>query len=375
MKKGRTGRDSEAAQPAPAWEPEVSDAAEFAVDECMRVQKGKVVAGALSVFSIVRDELYFLPAFLDHYRRLGVEQFLFLDDRSEDGTFEFLSEQPDCVIAVSERRYGDVIDGKRAVHVWKTQIPRQHLRGGCWAICADADEFLFIPPGFASLRDFVRELDRRGTRAVSAAMVDFYPETVEQMETTGAPADRDELFASYPYFDRPPAGGGRGRAGLPYGGVRERLLRRHDISLRGRSKTGLALAIHRLKTAIVGKHYIKAISTTKVPLVKWSADLAYTGSHTLNVPPEEGILLPLAHFKFTSELARKIGMATATRGYSDGSRAYFEYAELLDRMKARDGSFLDALSVRYEGPSTFETVGLMRFPASDSGARSPSSRM
>ncbi len=53
------------------------------------------------MFSVVRNEMYFLPHFLQHYRTLGVRDFWFLDDRSEDGTREFLLAQSDCGVMPS----------------------------------------------------------------------------------------------------------------------------------------------------------------------------------------------------------------------------------------------------------------------------------
>lgn len=47
---------------------------------------------------ILHNEMHFLPAFLPHYRKLGVDRFFFIDDRSDDGTLEFLALQDDVVV-------------------------------------------------------------------------------------------------------------------------------------------------------------------------------------------------------------------------------------------------------------------------------------
>ncbi|HET7203455.1 MAG TPA: glycosyltransferase family 2 protein, partial [Steroidobacteraceae bacterium] len=44
-----------------------------------------------TAFAVVKDEMYNLRSFLDHHRRLGVDQFIVLDDRSSDGTREWLA--------------------------------------------------------------------------------------------------------------------------------------------------------------------------------------------------------------------------------------------------------------------------------------------
>ena len=59
-----------------------------------------------TLFAVMRNEMYFLPAFLAHYRALGVKQFVIVDDASDDGTTQYLAAQPDCCSGMSEHRYG-----------------------------------------------------------------------------------------------------------------------------------------------------------------------------------------------------------------------------------------------------------------------------
>lgn len=76
----------------------------------------RVVAGAdvdpsgFTLLAVLRNEMYFLPDFLAHYRGLGVERFVFLNDRSDDGSFAYLCRQPDTVIVESRRTYGDTVE-------------------------------------------------------------------------------------------------------------------------------------------------------------------------------------------------------------------------------------------------------------------------
>ena len=46
----------------------------------------------------VRDEMTFLPGFLDHYRKMGVTEFLFINNDSRDGTTDYLLAQQDCFV-------------------------------------------------------------------------------------------------------------------------------------------------------------------------------------------------------------------------------------------------------------------------------------
>jgi len=333
-------------------------------NEIVILVKGAPKPSVPTVYAVICNEMYFLPAFLEHYRNMGVGQFIFLDDRSDDGSFEYLADQPDCILASSPLRYGDRVGGQRAAHLWKNEIPRLFLQGQ-WAICADADEFLFLPTAFRFLETFTRVLDEQGITAVSATMVNFYPANISEMESSGAPSNAAELFAAYPWFDAGPyfrwsAFGNRQI--VLHGGVSERLLKKFNISKRSMSKSGLSLAIHRLKRLLLGDRNINSIG--KVPLVRWSACRQYLHSHNLNERPDRNIILPLAHFKFTSALYEKIEAALASRAHAGGSRAYLAYAEILAMMKAGDGSFLYPGSVKFVSIESFSASGLLQVRSS-----------
>ena len=73
------------------------------------------------------------------------------------------------------------------------------------------------------------------------------------------------------------------------------------------------------------------------------------------------VLLTVAHFVFTAQFADKIARARAWGAHANGASKYRYYAELLARMQARKGSFLDENSLRYEGPQQLIDAGLMRW--------------
>lgn len=60
---------------------------------------------AILAFSAVRNEMLRLPYFLKHYRALGVDHFLIVDNDNDDGTAEFLAAQPDVSLWTTKHSY------------------------------------------------------------------------------------------------------------------------------------------------------------------------------------------------------------------------------------------------------------------------------
>ena len=163
----------------------------------------RVVAGhhvdptGFTLLAILRNEMYFLPTFLAHYRNLGVERFVFLDDRSNDGTQQYLFAQPDVVIVQSNHTYGEPArerDGcpestttrsRRYSVLWRSLLHDMFAEGK-WALQVDLDEFVCVPDG-TTIREFVSTLDELDLRAVWGVMLDIYPRDIASLnELSGA---------------------------------------------------------------------------------------------------------------------------------------------------------------------------------------------
>ncbi|WP_297970633.1 glycosyltransferase family 2 protein, partial [uncultured Amaricoccus sp.] len=161
---------------------------------------------AATVCTIVHDEMFILEAFLAHYRRLGADRFIILDDRSTDGTREFLAGQPDVMVIGSGIRYFAQVSyppetlarirETRAVRLWRDQMLDQFCTGQ-WAVVVDPDEFLAVP----SLPALFAELAAAGAEAAWGVMVDMYPERVRDI--LGQDSARFRLDDAW-FFDAKP---------------------------------------------------------------------------------------------------------------------------------------------------------------------------
>ena len=316
---------------------------------------------AATVCAIVHDEMFFLPAFLDHYRRLGADRFVILDDASTDGTMAFLAAQPDVMMVGSRIRYFEQvayppemlarIRETRAVRLWRDQMLDQYCAGQ-WAVVVDPDEFLALP---TSLPAFFAGLAAEGAEAAWGVMIDMYPERVRDILGKDQARFRLEgpwFFDAKPHLDPaqpreiPPV------PRLVYPGSVARLFATWDVLPQG-------TLVRRVRWRLSGYRYQGHSIIHKTPVVFWRVGDCYLNCHVTSkkVAPR---VVPIMHFKFTVDLGRKIEYALSTGGYSQGSRSYQLYATLIERMRARDGAFVARVSRRYRDARDFTEARIAR---------------
>ena len=308
---------------------------------------------AMTLCAVGRNGMYFLPAFLEHYRKLGIEQFAILNDRSTDGTTEYLLSQPDVVVFESRYRYGDEVDlpahmadkmlAGRILYVWRT-IFYDRFAKNRWAVQVDLDEFIQLPPG-KTFQDIARMLDREGSNLAYGVMLDVYPETLSDL---AGMADQQEIDPTARwYFDAVPHL--KLRAGqFPkklHPGARARLYHTYGVARPYQKpdapKPAYRIWWKRMKGSRIGTKIPSYNNIFKPVMAKWPDGAYFKSSHTTSVHGSDMILLPFQHYRFTGALYAKIDMAIRENSYSAGSQDHHLLSELLQRMKARgNGTFL-----------------------------------
>ncbi|MGJ8596420.1 glycosyltransferase family 2 protein [Sulfitobacter sp.] len=130
----------------------------------LEVPKGEVLAIVL-----VRDGAYYLDAFFDYYRKMGIRYFAFIDNGSTDETVERIKQQEGCVIdraVLPLAQYEDLIRG----------YPAQRYGVDRWCLYVDMDEqFDFEGRETAGLPALIRYLEQRGDTALMAQMLEMFP--------------------------------------------------------------------------------------------------------------------------------------------------------------------------------------------------------
>lgn len=303
------------------------------------------------VFSVMRNEMYFLPHFLKHYRALGAQSFVIYADRCDEEFMSALEAQEDVSILLSSNaKFGDVLG------VQKTGVPKRlptllreratnQMFSGRWHAVVDSDEFIVLPPPFSRLDEYTGFLDRAGADHGFASMVDFYPAKLKERNFDPG----INPFQACPFFDEGPYHGlddASGRILQKKFGVRGRLLR-----------FLLKRFPEEMKALEVGPgHYFGALDY-KFPIMKSSSARERVGDHRISGVPSIRNACTIAHFKFYPELDEKVRTALTEGQYYLGSVEYRMLDFALRRLG--DAGLVSAVSRRYTSPVDLVAAGFM----------------
>lgn len=136
---------------------------------CLR--RGDWARGDILLFCTIRNESERLDWFLHHYRQLGVQHFIFVDNDSTDDTRARLLTQPDVTVYATPASYKSARFGLD----WINWLMLRHAHGH-WCIVADADELLIYPNWQTRpLRALTDWLDTQNQPVLPAMMLELYP--------------------------------------------------------------------------------------------------------------------------------------------------------------------------------------------------------
>ena len=269
----------------------------------------------VAVVACMRNEMFMLPHFLAHYRKLGVEAFLIADNCSDDGTLEYLADQPDVAVFSVETAYSLSHYGV----AWQ-QALLGAFRVGKWSLVADADELLVLREDLGgSLPDLLRGAEFADANAARIFMVDFYPKgsLAEVDFASGNPFTETGFVDREPFLTTSFGQGPFSNAPTWTSAVRHRLI----AGSRRELFVGQKLALLRYD-----------------PLMRLSDGLHYGAG--MRVANRE---LIFGHFKYHADFRRKAMAETARRQHFNGAEEYEKYLALVS--EGRDVIFDPAVSV------------------------------
>lgn len=288
------------------------------------------------LFSTFRNEKVRLKFFMEYYRNLGVSHFIFVDNDSNDGCMDLLSQYDDVSVFYTKSSYKDSNFGMH----WINYLLRQYGTGR-WCLTCDPDEFLVYPyiEG-RDLKDLTNMLDRHGKKAFFTLMIDMYGKgkVEDAIYTEGDnPLDVCPYYDSYGYVSRD---GGKYMNLWAQGGVRSRVFSKDN------PKSSPAL--------------------NKTPLVKWDWNFSYISSMHMLIPgylntyyreDRAGVTGCMLHFKFISSLTHKVNEELKRKQHYNDSAEYKLYKQSIENSQIL---YEDGISIKYSDWNQLASLGLLR---------------
>ena len=286
-------------------------------------------------FCTLRNEKVRLKYFLSYYRDRGVSHFLFVDNDSNDGSREFLAEQPDCSVWTTPDSYKRSRFGMDWINRLLRLYGHKH-----WCLVVDPDEFLVYP--FSDTRPIpalTDWLDASSIKSFGAMILDMYPKG----PITAQPySDGQDPFEIACWFD-------------PGNYLIERNWQYGNLWIQGGPRA----------RAFFQDQPAKAPALNKVPLVKWHKSYAFASSTHMLLPrglnlvydewggeKTSGVLL---HAKFLDTFTTKAAEELERKQHYAASAEYKAYHEGLNA----NPDFWTKWSERYINWRQLEILGLM----------------
>lgn len=271
----------------------------------------------VAVVACMRNEMFMLPQFLAHYRKLGVTSFLIVDNCSDDGTLEYLLDQPDVALFSVDTDY----NLSRYGVAWQ-QAMMAAFRVGKWSLVADADELLVWQENQTqTLPDLLKTDDFQGVDAARIFMLDMYPKGPLSEATF-----QTDPFAETGYVDHEPfLANWTGRG--PFSNM----------------PTWTSALRHRL---IAGSRTDLFVAQ-KIALLKYQPWMRVSaGLHFLTDVQLSRRELLFGHFKYNADFRRKAQSEVARGQHFNDAEEYRKYLALMS--EGRDVIYEEGLSVPWK---------------------------
>lgn len=281
-----------------------------------------------------RNEMLRLPDALRHYRELGVDRFAFIDNLSDDGTAEYLLEQPDVDLISTASSYAEA----RSAVYWFEKVSLSYGLGR-WIVLVDPDELL-VYDGMDrhDIHDLTAFLDKRRSLSMCAPLIDMYSDLpIHEVRYERG----DRMMDCCRYFDGDYTWYVNSREERYLnGGPRRRMLSTEDQSFRH--------------------------SLMKFPVFKTDLKLSRSSIHNISPLPSWSIPTgALLHFKFLSDFSDRVQKAIEYGQHYQGGIEYKKYAEAIANGSLRtmmfDGSrYMESVSDLIAAGVVTRITGLSR---------------
>lgn len=142
---------------------------------------------------LVKNDLERIKEFYNHYMKIGVKNFVFIDNDSTDGTYEFLCDQSNVSVFQISEQYSTV---RR--QAWISKI-MSYYGYNHWFLIVDSDEFLvYNDCEHKNIDDLIKKFESLNILRARSLMIDMYSDEELFSEMT---SHNQSFRQKYCYFD------------------------------------------------------------------------------------------------------------------------------------------------------------------------------
>jgi glycosyltransferase involved in cell wall biosynthesis len=301
---------------------------------------------------LVRNGREHIPAFLHHYRTLGVKHFFFIDNGSDDDTLARLEAQPDVTTYTTE------LPHKHYEREIRRLIIERHCRGS-WCLNVDIDELFDYPRSDQlGLVGLLAYLSEHQFTAMTGYLLDMYAK-----ENGFGAAGELDLQTLYPYYDISNV------ARADYFTDQVKAFCDRNVLSSARVPCYFGGIRKTLFGSKVGEDYL----LTKHPLIFLDGRLEpVTHPHYSNQARVADITGVLYHYKFTPSFKAKVQESRTSQRYVKFAQGQYEQYD--KRIGQRDSLAIDTPGTqRWRGVQQLVDQGfLMSSPAYEAHVRDAS---
>ena len=250
-------------------------------------------SNSIILICVVRDEELLLPAFLNHYEKLGISHFIFIDNGSEDNTLLHLSSNKTSSIQIwqTEESYADNDYGV----AWVNQLLTSQCKEK-WCVVVDADEFIVLNKQ-QLLTDLKTQLESKNQNIAQFVLVDFYAKENTsgklQYEQNLDPFIASNYYDTFQNVDYYFQGIAPDRSTILKGGMRQRVFSQkpaHNDSVCLNKKSFFKYTFYNSHLLSAGMHWLFPADFEDWNYNNWNtANKHLSYSSTIHI---------IAHFKF-----------------------------------------------------------------------------
>ena len=143
------------------------------------------------VICVVKNDIIKIKEFYKHYRKMGIKNFVILDNNSDDGTFEWLSTQKDTNLFRTDVKY--TTNRRQA---WINKLI-SYYGFDRWYIIVDSDELLvYEEMESKTLEDLISFAEKNKYKRIRTITLDMYSE-----KSFNDDDNNENYLEKYIYFD------------------------------------------------------------------------------------------------------------------------------------------------------------------------------